>query len=227
MKLKLFGAIALVMIVSLWLLGESGPESMAKGEGKNRLIRAGSASMIPWEMPKPREMSRALGLNQGPVDFDRAAKEYLDEHRAEWEVRDYHNLVASSTVGPLGGRVTYSAYQDGMLVVGATIEMEFDGQGRMVQVRNNYKPVARLEMPEPEEVMTPTEVIGRAAERFAATEANLSNVTKVIFSPGEGGEAELGYVIPVKDALDSRTGQALFRASDGQLLRKSFSRSEF
>ncbi len=149
-----------------------------------------------------------------------AANTYFQQHKSQWNVQDYHELRPTVIATPMGGKVRYSAFQDGLPILGLEIALDVDPTHQVSGVQSTYAPVKRADLGAP--VLSQEEVLQRNG-RYALDEVSTSGITRVLYVLPGSDEPELAYVIPVRDtasAGDEKKGaaQIIFRAADGQVL---------
>ncbi len=155
------------------------------------------------------------------------AQNFIDAHREEWKIQPHHELVPEISRFPLGSRVHYQVLQDGIPVVGMGIDVRMDSSLQVVEVQNEYRPLEKADVKGSQ--LPVGEILKEASQHYAyqpdtnAESAASSN--QILFVSEAMTTPELAVVIPLVKGTQSY--QVVFRASDGQFLGRSKSRSEF
>jgi len=165
-----------------------------------------------------------------PSDIDRGparskarvvADNYVAERRSSWGVREYHELRGEEYPGPMGTEVRYKVYQDGLEVMGLELRVEVDSAGATAETGNNYLPMGRADLSQPE--LAPDEAVRRSGivEETDVASAAMS-AHRVLFAGSGSDEPEVGFSV----SFDGDTGasSAIVRAADGQPLARNFAR---
>lgn len=162
-----------------------------------------------------------------PVEVTR---EFLNAHREEWKLQTYHELRPVEHRTPLGSQVKYAVYQDGIPIVGLAIDFRLAANLQILEVDNRYQSLERLDL-DSLQILNEEEISETALGKQYRPDPGVSNqFSKVlVVVPGQN-TPELAYVAAVREqTLDSKSRpvKLLLRATDGQILKKSFSRAEF
>ena len=187
-----------------------------------------SASAGLWSLPRARSIS-ALGnvdtsLGKSPQEI---ADNYLNNHREEWHIQDYHQLRAELHASPVETTVIYRVYQDQLPVLGMKIEILVGKNLEVKSVQNSYRPVRKVDFSH-EPFLSAEEVIERIPPQFVADGATASHAASVLYVPASTDEPELAYTMPLQEGAPTpHPIHLLLRAADGQLLGRSVPRTAF
>lgn len=203
-------------------------ESLRKEASLASLSPAARSAGVP--RPRGEDGSAPDAATSGstyfPIQTSREAADiYFNEHRAQWNIQDYHTLKPEFFESPLGTKVKYSVFQDGVPVVGLAIELDIGQDRRVTAAENTYLPVKKVDMNQP--FLSHEEVIARQAGRYTLDESSTAGVSRILYLAPGNDEPELSYVIPVHEAATKTAVSVIFRATDGQVLGKQAGRAEF
>jgi len=127
---------------------------------------------------------------------------------------------------PVGSRVVYRVYQDRLPILGMEIEIEIDRDNRAQLVRNEYRAVKRVALSKLH-VLSVEQILNQGTERLGVPNVSAAPASVLYLAP-QADEPELAYAVSFQGkGVRARGTQALFRATDGQLLARTASRSEF
>ena len=154
-----------------------------------------------------------------------AAEKYVAEKRQSWGVREYHELRPTTFESPLGTKVKYSAYQDGLPIVGSEITVDVTKDREVSVSDNNYQPLKKADLTQP--TLDYETILEKSPSKYKMDLSVSAGVSKVIYVPPGGDEPELSYVMAVKENGTGPTENLVFRATDGQVLGRQSPRSEF
>ncbi len=175
----------------------------------------GSAMPSLPEIPVPARFAATAG---------EAAETFLNEKRAEWGVREYHELRPTTYESPMGTKVKYAAYQDGLPILGSEITLEVTQDRDVTLGENNYQAVKKVDVTQP--ILEFNQVLERAG-RYQLDMSATSGVSKLLYLVPGSDEPELSYSMQVKENGNGPTENLIFRASDGQILGRQVPRAEF
>ncbi len=233
-KFLVFGAVLALAILAVLDFKEQKTQ-----EAERRLRPRGfemrrQAAVGSWNLPA-RESANVeeatAPANDRPVaaeDTPQAITDrYLMEHGEELGLKPWHEMKPSVFQTPLGARVTYQVFQDGLPILGAELRMRL-GRDNVVHLESQYLPFERADV-------NPVSAIGTAQVQDLMKASNYLPDPSVgteparILIPVQGtNRAELAYVVSAREPGGSRRPvQILLRASDGQVLGKNYSRMEF
>jgi hypothetical protein len=188
----------------------------------SRFMKKPTTASIP-AIPFPD--TKNLGVKVKGNNPIEVATEYLEEHREEWNLQPYHDFRAVEFHTPLGTKVKFSVYQSDVPIVEMGIQMEIGRDLTVLNVQNKYQPIAKADIDL--RGLDAEQILGKNSGRYEADGESKLPPPVLFVRPGSR-QPELAYLLSVKDrGLDSRPVQILFRASDGQVLAKTLSRSEF
>jgi Zn-dependent metalloprotease len=217
-----------VLIGLIWLDRRFGSSPFIDGTPTaDSHIEAGA--LIPVSLPKARTELPSY-IPTTPVDPKTAAFQvamtYLDEHREEWQIQNYHELRPSLSGNPSSYVVTYQAFQENLPVMGMEIRMRMDQDSQVVDVQNGYHPVNKVDLSDPE-ILTSQEAMQRLPENYVVDMSGmLSGATREIFTTNDE-EAELAYAIQTKDAdNNSESVRLVINAVNGEILSRSDTRDQ-
>lgn len=158
-------------------------------------------------------------------DFLRAATEFLESHREEWELRDYHEFHPEVFQDPLLTTVKFRVTQDQIPVQGMEIVIEIDAEKNATLARKEYRPLAKAELDG--NVLGIQEVIQKNSESFLMETAP-EGEARSLMAPEGSDEPVLVYGVSAHEKNGAgRPVYVLFRASDGQPMSRSYTRAEF
>lgn len=218
-KWLLFLAIAIGAALFLFFQMNSGRRGASIGQHSApartealRVVKRQAASLPQYGGRTPRE----------------AADLFVEAHREEWKIQSHHELRSEVSRSPLGSSVHYDVYQDGIPVVGVGIDIRLDRELRVVDVENGYRP---LEKADTSVAQLPVEqIVKEAGDRYAyRAEGPVETTSRILFASEAMTSPELAVVVPLIKQTDKgvQSYQVVFRATDGQFLGRTKSRSEF
>jgi len=147
------------------------------------------------------------------------------EFRSRWGIQDHHEIKPVEFESPLGVERVYRFSQNGIPIIGMEIRLKKLLDGSVLEVDNSYRPISALSISE--------SVLSERALRLPAEvkRYQLSAIDKestVIFVRKNLNEGELAFTASGSDkVLSNRTAQLILRVEDGQILHRSFGRSDF
>lgn len=154
----------------------------------------------------------------------RLADEYLAAHKANWRMREVHQLRPTEYHSPVGTEVVYRVMQDGIPILDQEVRLFVGNDGQVAERNVRYEPFNTAEMGasiSPESART-------ALKERGGLSADVAGIAERVFVPN-GSDVELAYAIALN--VDPNTGlnqrsptHALVRASDGEILRYSYGR---
>lgn len=154
------------------------------------------------------------------------ADDYIEAKRKEWGIREHHDLVASVFKTPIGARVKYSVFQEGIPIVGLEIRIRLGRDLSIQAVNNKYVPLEKAQI-KSHDFLTGREVLENWQSSLLRPDKTHSRkLDKVLVYLAGNESPELAFVVPGRDRMN-RAVQILLRARDGQTLMTSYSRAEF
>jgi len=177
-----------------------------------------------WSLPKPRPAISQEGASvmSSPREI---AEEYLVQHRDSLRLQPHHELRPEVYETPIGSTVRYGVFQDGLPIVGIGIEIQLDRDLAITRVNNEYRPLKKADLSEP--MLTQEDVLEKVSSRFVTDSDRVAQSSSLLYVEPGSDQPSLAYSVPVREmGKRSRSMQVLVRASDGQILRKSFSRAD-
>ncbi len=195
--------------------------SLAGPIGLPSRLDEGERSVLPASEIPATEIPKNLS-----VTSNEAAEKYLAEKRREWGVRDYHELRAQTYESPLGTKVKYSAFQDGLPIIGSEIVLEVTKDTKDVSVaENSYQPLEKVDTRQ--RTLDYGVILEKNPGRYKIDLTVTTGVSKVLFVAPGSDRPELSYVMAVKENGNGPTENLVFRATDGMVLGRQTARSEF
>jgi hypothetical protein len=220
------------MVAGYWLLSL---QSMPQETEATRLLAPAQASLLS-QLPTrrlqgttPQAIDVAQEIGAQPVDSDvkQIADEHVEAHREEWGIQAHHDLRMSYTyAGPLGSVVKYKVYQGDLALTGMDVEVRVGNDRTVKGVQVHYFPAKEVDLSAP--ALSEQEIVDSVADRFEQVPGQSAS-TQMLFMPSApGSQAVLAVAMTVrrKGAETSEPVQAIFRASDGQILDLTVARSE-
>lgn len=218
-KLFVFSAMLLAFYIAL-------QELQDPWKTRPRPVVAESAGGRPEQLALPSIQLplRAPSMTKAKKTAMETADAYLNDHQAEWKIQPFHQLRPEEFKTPLGTKIKYSVFQGQVPVIDMGVEIQLDRNQNVIDVQNQYRPLEKADM---DNLLSLEEIVDRNSERYELHgEERLS--PPVLFVRSGSNVPEAAYLISVKDKTrDARSVQILFRASDGHIISKSVSRSEF
>lgn len=154
-----------------------------------------------------------------------AADKFIEQKRREWGVREYHELRPTTFENPLGTKVKYSAFQDGLPIIGSEITVDVTKDREVSVSENNYQPLKKADLSQP--TMDYETILEKSPSKYKMDLSVSAGVSKIIYVAPGSDEPELSYVMAVKENGTGPTENLVFRATDGQVLGRQPGRSEF
>ncbi len=216
-------------LVALYLTGETDFEwqehaaIQAKGFQRPSKGSLGSASMLPAARDRVRDESF---IDPEQVALEKA-NEYLKSHREEWHIQSFHELRSEMETSPLGHSVRYDVYQDGIPVLASAILVQIDLRGN-ASATIDYQAIEKIDLANAK-MMPFEEALNNLSDKFGEDPAVPATPRKVILINRTTQQApfgELAYLVSVIDKTHGTPLELVLRASDGQVLKKVFGRSE-
>jgi len=221
-KWLLFLAIAIGAALFLFFQMNTGRQPNTVGQNQPKGIHR-TLKMVKRE-PTSREPLKQFG-GRTPRE---TADNYVEAHREEWKLQAHHELRGEVSRSPLGSSVHYDIYQDGLPVVGVGIDIRMNRELQVVEVENGYRP---LEKADTHVAQLPVEEIVKVAgDRYAyRADGPVQTESRILFASEAMTSPQLAVVVPLVKETDKgvQSYQVVFRATDGQFLGRTISRSEF
>ncbi len=212
---KIFGLLLVVGLAAYVIWGvKSNLESFAK----NMNPKIESPAETPRDTSRVPTSVHPMELNsENPAVI---ANEYLTSKKEEWKIQPYHELRTSEVKLPLGTKITYSVFQDGVAIPGQEIQIVISKRGKILSIDNQYQALEKAD-PLASDYST---VLKRAKEKFEVVNEEPNEVLLYVV-PGIQKPA-YAYPITVKSKKGIKE-ELLIRASDGEVIAKAVSRKEF
>lgn len=194
---------------------------------RERLVESPSIASLPMAISEgaTQRVAQVKSVS-GRTPLEAAAK-FLESNSNVLNVREYHELKPHVTRTPLGSRVVYDVYQDGVPIVGMQIRLRMNREMEIDEIENGYRALDKVDV---DPKLTPSEAFDRVSEgrNFSPTAETFAFAGKIIFVRENAETPELAYVMPVqKCGARASHCQLVIRANDGQLLARSVARAEF
>jgi len=186
---------------------------MAPGLPSTERVRLPQPQVEAPEIPVPAQFAHTA---------NEAAEMYLQEKKGEWGVREYHELRPVTYETPMGTKVKYSAFQDGLPILGSEITLEVTTDREVTVADSSYLPIKKADVSQP--VLNFDQILEKTGKQLDLTATN--GVSKLLFVPPGSDEPELSYSMAVKEG-SGPTENVIFRASDGMVLGRQTPRVEF
>ena len=202
---------------------ESGEDSIAASLERTGVNLA--VAQLPGRLPTSVGERAAI---VGGTDFSqlalKVASDYLDLHKREWQLREYHRVRGIVFVNPLGARVKFSIYQDEIPLQDMSFEFQIGRDLTIDSITNHYRPVEKFDV-EKSKVLPFEEMKLNLSRTF---ELGGTEYAQILVVPNGAQKPELAYVFSVKDRVDpTKSYDVVVRASDGMQLLKTTPRVEF
>lgn len=156
------------------------------------------------------------------------ANEYLSQMKVEFGIMPYHDLSPQVSKNPLGTRIRYSISQNGVPIHGYNLWLTVDAKTGSIDESANdlkYEPVDEIDL-DLEEYLDRDELI-ETLNTDTFHPAQNQKIRKVLFVPPQSPAPVMAFVVQGRDPRRNSNIQIMVRASDGQILRKYYSRKEF
>lgn len=185
------------------------------------------ASLAVPALPAPRGTPfNAQTIAQAEQDGAMAiANQFVEAHREEWRLQPYHELRAAVFESPFSAKVAYQVYQDNLPIIGMRIVVEVDRNRKAILFESNYRSVERLDVSRVE-AMTELDLIRGLGERYEERR-EVKELTQALNLVDARNVPDLVFVVRVLDRSLNQPAQLVLRATDGQLVQKSFAKKEF
>jgi hypothetical protein len=224
-KMGMAFIVVLVGVYGVLIWSDTPPES--SGSSVSLIARQASLS-VPLPIQRAVEtLANAIPqeANAPRLRAAEIAQAYLEAHRETWGIQAHHQMKPEVAQSPLGSVVQFSVYQDEIPILGMGIEMRLGWNGEILEVKSQYRPVSAVDVNQP--VVSPEAFLAGASGRFEAA-AGSGPASSVIYLPPGDGEPIMAIAMMVhRTGHPEQSVQAVFRASDGQLLGLSSARAEF
>lgn len=223
-KVYLFiGAISLGYVaIALWL------ENPKLWERRSHHTRKRTTAAIT--LPKARVEGAIAHLDSftPQIDPSEDAYRFLNQHRQEWRIQDYHDLKPQLYTTPLGTQVSYQVFQEGLPILGMKIVLQVDNHHEVTVIENGYEPVARVSLDFPE--VTRSELESWVSSHGYRIANESDNGKRLMLHHRKGNDAVdpvYGLTVNSPTTGDGKqTFQILVRATDGQILGRTHPRAD-
>jgi hypothetical protein len=220
------------MVAGYWLLSLQAPVVRSEASVVLEPQQASIAAQLPVRRTQSdasvQSMDVAQALNAEVADSQvrRVADDYIDTHREEWGIQAHHDLRYDYTyANPLGTLVKYKVYQGDFVVQGMDVEIRLDREGGVKDAAVHYVPAKEVDLNAP--ALSAEEIVDSVGDRFESVPGQTAN-TPLIFTPSApNSQPVLAIAMTVRRKGGNEPVQAIFRASDGQILDLTVARGEF
>lgn len=221
MRKFLFTVFLLVAMILLWPSSEP-----LESEAGSDQVESRQAS-VSLSASKPRRVTPLTGNELLGETPEEVAKAYIDLHRSEWGIKNYHRLHPTVFRTPMGTRINYAVYQDQIPIIGLGVRIHVDRNLRVKEVENEYRPLSRVDVPD--DLPKPRDLAAKTFEDYYDVDEGAGLSEAPVLVPVNGSDKPVvAFVIPARERTRRRRPvQLLLRADDGQVLRRSVSREEF
>jgi hypothetical protein len=205
-------SLVLVVLVIALQWESAPPESSAV----NVLPRQGAVATLPVR----RLSADRNWMGNSPEEI---AHRYVETNREAWGIQPHHDLRAEVLENPLGTQVRYKVFQGEYELIGMEIQLRVTRGLEVKNVEMQYRPVGEADLNQP--VLAPEQIESTIENRF---EKVAEGVAPVLYVPRDGSVPVPAFAMTVKRKTGSQASvQAIFRASDGQVLDLTVPRAEF
>lgn len=228
-KFLVFGAVMALAILAVLDFKDQKEEAARKVRPRGFEVRrhsgVGGWNVASHETQSPTVEVPPVAAIESPEEI---ARKYLEDHGEELGLRSYHEMRPSIFQTPLGARVTYQVFQDGVPVIGSEIRLQIGRNHNVMDLDNRYVPLERVDLSahggldhgQVQELMR--------ISNYLPDPSVGDEPARVLYPVPGTNRAELAYVVSAREPSGSRRPiQVLLRASDGQVLGKNVSRAEF
>lgn len=229
MRRTLYGIAALVLLgIVLW--HAAAQFEQAKSPETAQLITREPPVDCQASLGLPSARRDRLSAKaEGPSDSKiiEAADRFLEENGILSTIAEHHHLNRMVMRTPLRRSVVYSVTERGLPVVGLNIWVDMDRAGNLVRIQNEYRNLPPSDLSRVDEVSA-FDVSSRLNVRYQTKDA-AEDSPPILFVTPNAPRAELAFVLHVQDTLRGGPApvEAVFRASDGQILGRNLPRAEF
>lgn len=165
----------------------------------------------------------------GPTDEEivALAERHLAEQGVLARVAKHHRLVPTVVRTPLRSVVAYAIEERGLPIVGMNVWVRMDKRGNLVELFDEYRPLPPSDLSAIDRVSA-ADVAERLDGRFEAR-GGTDDSSPILFVTPNAERAEVAFVLSVRDVARGGPApvQAVFRASDSQILGRNLPRAEF
>lgn len=210
----------------LFVLSDVAPEPMHSTVSVLDRLAPQQASLAT-RLPERRSVSERVNSEANwPGDTAlEIAGAYLDAHREAWNIQPYHQMKPELVENPLGSLVKFAVYQGETPVMGMQIQVRIGLRGEIQDVLSDYKPIPEADLNQP--MLRADEILAGVSNRFEAVAEGVPAVPVIYVAPGDSGPVAALAMTVRKAGSGEQPVQAIFRASDGQILDLTMARAEF
>ena len=222
-KFLVFGAVIAIGILAFLDFKEQERDEVSHRVRPRGFEVRRQAGLGSWGVPG-RTTVRAITVDS-PLEI---AEQYLRSHTEDLGLRPYHEFRPTVFQNPLGARVSYQVYQDGLPVVGSELRLQIGRNQDVIDIDNRYVAIEKVQVREADYLtQTQLQELVRVSNYLPDPSVG-TDPSRVIFPLPGSTSGELAYVVSAREPAGSRRPvQILLRATDGQVLGKTFSRMEF
>jgi len=219
------------LVGGYWLLSLQAPVERSEASILLSPQQASIAAQLPTRraqsaVPASLDVAQALNAEVSDTDVRLAADEYVEAHREEWGIQAHHDLRYDYTyANPLGTLVKYKVFQGDLALQGMDVEVRVGRDHGVKDVAVHYVPAKEVDLNAPS--LSAEEIVDSVEDRFEQVPGQTAS-TSMIFTPSAAGsQPVLAIAMTMRRKGGTEPVQAIFRASDGQILDLTVARGEF
>ncbi len=159
-------------------------------------------------------------------DAKAAADDFISLKKEDWGIQPHHEIrYEAAFTTPLGKTIKYKIFQGELAMSGMDVEVRLGNDRTVKDVSVHYNPVAEIDTTQLG--MNPDQILTTVSDRFEM-EASQSASQPMVYVPhGIDSKPVLAYAMTVRrKGSEGEPIQAVFRASDGQILDLTVARPE-
>ncbi len=226
MKKLLIISCALLGALLFWFLpgGVSAPNTQVESSDALDISKAGKGTSVALPVAK-RALSAASSSSNEHASSAllEAAKAHLELRRNLLGIAPYHEMRPEMVETPLGAICKFTPYQANVPIVGMQVEIRVGLDGKVRELRSSYRSIPEVDL---RQTGLKAEEILAVTRRFEAV--SNSESARVIYVGRNAAAGVPAIAMTVRKLGASEIPvQAVFRASDGQVLDLTVPRGEF
>lgn len=205
----------IVFTVFLFLRGEK--------KEKNSLDLMQGISSSELSQPPTGHLSQLAFQEEsisGEAPLLQTAIRYLNSKKEEWKIQGYHELRPKEISLPIGSKVIFSVFQEGVPVLDQEIQILVSKRGRVLSVQNQYRALEKADLSQKNDFSS----LKNLSQKFEILSGETMSAYLYVI-PGLS-KPEVVFPVSVKNTKGDRE-ELLVRASDGEIVAKSQPRKEF
>lgn len=183
----------------------------------NKIAKHSEEKTQTVRLPQQRSNGIDPKDQQSPAERDYSSYEELS---AYFELAPYHQFKKEEVSTPLAKQTRYQFEQNGIAIIGMDFVLEEDRKGAKTVTRMNYHRISEVDTQQ--NVMPMEDLLQKS--NLQSLPYSAQQFSKIIYVESEKKDGVFAVVLPAYDPVSKRQGQFIFRATDGQLLAKTFSR---